>query len=125
MCLCLVCECNNNNALVVVARYKLVPGACPKSFGMNVARLADLPADLIRLAASKSRAFEAQLKNKNKEAAPPLARGEKEDDEEEEEEEDDDDDVDVAVAKQLLAVRTVGDAGEDELVRLWEALQVA
>lgn len=42
----------------VVFLYKLVPGACPKSFGMNVARLADLPLELIRLAAQKSRAFE-------------------------------------------------------------------
>jgi len=44
----------------VVFLYKLVPGACPKSFGMNVARLADLPTDLIRLAAKKSRAFEVR-----------------------------------------------------------------
>ncbi len=44
----------------VVFLYKLVPGACPKSFGMNVARLADLPVDLVRLAAQKSREFEVR-----------------------------------------------------------------
>jgi DNA mismatch repair protein MSH6 len=52
----------------VIFLYKLVPGACPKSFGMNVARLADLPKKLIQLAATKSTEFEANLrKDHNKE----------------------------------------------------------
>lgn len=39
--------------------YKLTPGACPKSYGVNVARLAGLPNSLLENAASKSNEFEA------------------------------------------------------------------
>eukprot|EP00750_Incisomonas_marina_P012089 INCI16554.1.p1 GENE.INCI16554.1~~INCI16554.1.p1 ORF type:complete len:113 (-),score=28.03 INCI16554.1:21-359(-) len=87
----------------VVFLYKLVPGACPKSFGMNVARLADLPIELIRLASQKSRAFEAQLKGAA--MSEPI-----------------DDDVDVA--RSLLSIPDDGKGNEDELVRLWAKLQI-
>jgi len=40
--------------------YKLVPGACPKSYGFNAARLAGLPADIIRSAFKKAKAIEQQ-----------------------------------------------------------------
>lgn len=39
--------------------YRLRPGACPKSYGVNVARLAGLPDSILHNAAAKSREFEA------------------------------------------------------------------
>ncbi|CAK8544398.1 unnamed protein product [Lathyrus sativus] len=39
--------------------YRLTPGACPKSYGVNVARLAGLPTSVLQKAAAKSREFEA------------------------------------------------------------------
>ncbi|KAF5741530.1 DNA mismatch repair protein MSH6 [Tripterygium wilfordii] len=39
--------------------YRLTPGACPKSYGVNVARLAGLPDSVLQKAADKSREFEA------------------------------------------------------------------
>ncbi|XP_042476035.1 DNA mismatch repair protein MSH6 [Macadamia integrifolia] len=39
--------------------YRLTPGACPKSYGVNVARLAGLPDPLLQKAAVMSREFEA------------------------------------------------------------------
>ncbi|CAM9367467.1 unnamed protein product [Chrysoparadoxa australica] len=39
--------------------YKLAKGACPKSFGINVARLAQLPAEVLAKALAKSQEFEA------------------------------------------------------------------
>ncbi|KAE8662403.1 DNA mismatch repair protein MSH6 [Hibiscus syriacus] len=38
--------------------YRLTSGACPKSYGVNVARIAGLPDSVLRTAASKSREFE-------------------------------------------------------------------
>lgn len=39
--------------------YKLAEGAAPKSYGINVARLARLPQEVLDLAQEKSRQFEA------------------------------------------------------------------
>ncbi|KAK9093562.1 hypothetical protein Syun_028473 [Stephania yunnanensis] len=39
--------------------YRLTPGACPKSYGVNVARLAGLPESILQKATIKSREFEA------------------------------------------------------------------
>jgi DNA mismatch repair ATPase MutS len=44
--------------------YKLCNGASPKSYGINVARLAGLPASLIELAISQSRQFEEKTNQK-------------------------------------------------------------
>jgi DNA mismatch repair protein MSH6 len=41
--------------------YKLVDGACPKSYGLNVARLAHLPEAVIARARQKSEEFEAAV----------------------------------------------------------------
>ena len=41
--------------------YQHVPGPCPKSYGMNVARLAHLPEAIIQRAAAKSEQFEIAL----------------------------------------------------------------
>lgn len=43
--------------------YKLVPGACPKSYGFNAARLAGLPSDIIRVAHKKAKEMENQNNN--------------------------------------------------------------
>lgn len=40
--------------------YTLTDGACPKSYGTNVARLAGLPAELVVRAASLSHALERE-----------------------------------------------------------------
>ncbi|KAL6515922.1 hypothetical protein OROGR_019227 [Orobanche gracilis] len=42
----------------VIFLYKSTPGACPKSYGVNVARLAGLPDTVLQEAAAKSREFE-------------------------------------------------------------------
>ena len=42
--------------------YQLSPGPCSRSHGLNVARLANLPDELIAEARVKSKAFEQQLK---------------------------------------------------------------
>ncbi|XP_020234813.1 DNA mismatch repair protein MSH6 [Cajanus cajan] len=39
--------------------YRLTPGACPNSYGVNVARIAGLPSSVLQKAAAKSREFEA------------------------------------------------------------------
>jgi DNA mismatch repair protein MSH6 len=41
--------------------YKFAAGACPKSYGLNVARLARLPESIIQRAAVKSAEFEAAV----------------------------------------------------------------
>nr|GMD27813.1 DNA mismatch repair protein MSH6 [Ipomoea batatas] len=46
--------------------YKLQLGACPRSYGVNVARLAGLPDNLLEKAAAKSREFEGVYGNNNK-----------------------------------------------------------
>ncbi|CAN1353025.1 DNA mismatch repair protein MSH6 [Linum perenne] len=39
--------------------YRLTPGACPKSYGVNVARLAGLPENVLQIAAAKSSEIES------------------------------------------------------------------
>lgn len=46
--------------------YKLTLGACPKSYGVNVARLAGLPDAVLQKAATKSQEFEKMYGNKTK-----------------------------------------------------------
>jgi len=41
--------------------YQLAEGACPESFGINVARLAALPEGVLRIATEKSAAFENEM----------------------------------------------------------------
>lgn len=57
---CLV-EDGEDGVSTVTFLYKLAAGACPKSYGMNVARLAHLPEDVVKRAAAKSAEFEAAL----------------------------------------------------------------
>jgi len=53
----------------VVFLYKLTQGGCPKSYGMNVARLAHLPEEVLDLAHRKSEEFEGLLAPVNAQAA--------------------------------------------------------
>ncbi|KAH7516977.1 hypothetical protein FEM48_Zijuj09G0013300 [Ziziphus jujuba var. spinosa] len=57
----MACQVGNGIDAVeeVTFLYRLTPGACPKSYGVNVARLAGLPDSVLRKAAVKSREFEA------------------------------------------------------------------
>ena len=48
------------NVLQVTFLYKLTDGACPKSYGVNVARLAGLPDDIVKRASSFASQLEAQ-----------------------------------------------------------------
>lgn len=55
------CLVDPENERKVTFLYKLEEGMCPKSYGLNVAMLAKLPAEVIELAASKSEQFEKSL----------------------------------------------------------------
>jgi len=44
--------------------YKLTQGMCAKSYGLNVARLAEIPAEVIQIAGTKAKALEKYLKEK-------------------------------------------------------------
>uniref|UniRef100_A0A804UDM6 DNA mismatch repair protein n=1 Tax=Zea mays TaxID=4577 RepID=A0A804UDM6_MAIZE len=46
--------------------YRLTPGACPKSYGVNVARLAGIPTKLLQRANEKSSEFEANYGKRHK-----------------------------------------------------------
>ena len=51
-----------NEEQCITFLYQLTGGASPKSFGINVARLARLPAEILTLAGNKSAAFEEALR---------------------------------------------------------------
>ncbi|OQR93852.1 DNA mismatch repair protein Msh6 [Achlya hypogyna] len=57
------CMVDPTNADKVVFLYKLAEGICPKSYGLNVATLADLPDAVVQLAGAKSAEFEEALKD--------------------------------------------------------------
>lgn len=44
--------------------YKFVNGACPKSYGFNAARLAGMPADIIKIGLRRAKEFEAAAKRR-------------------------------------------------------------
>eukprot|EP01124_Arcella_intermedia_P022645 TRINITY_DN3422_c0_g1_i1.p1 TRINITY_DN3422_c0_g1~~TRINITY_DN3422_c0_g1_i1.p1 ORF type:complete len:1330 (-),score=396.77 TRINITY_DN3422_c0_g1_i1:200-4189(-) len=48
----------------MVFTYLLEPGACPRSYGMNVAAMANLPEEVIKRAAQKSEQFESLMQSK-------------------------------------------------------------
>ncbi|EPS69161.1 hypothetical protein M569_05605, partial [Genlisea aurea] len=50
----------------VIFLYKLMPGSCPKSYGVNVARLAGLPDSVLDKAAAKSLEFELNFGKKSR-----------------------------------------------------------
>lgn len=42
--------------------YKFANGACPKSYGFNAARLAGMPADVIKIGLQRAKQFETAAK---------------------------------------------------------------
>ncbi|PON72400.1 DNA mismatch repair protein [Trema orientale] len=54
--------------------YRLTPGACPKSYGVNVARLAGIPDSVLQNAAAKSRDFEATYGKHNRRSESSLSK---------------------------------------------------
>ena len=55
--------------------YHLGEGSSPKSYGINVARLARLPHEVIQLATKQSQEFEERLKRSNEAALPSSSTG--------------------------------------------------
>lgn len=51
-------ECEDPSQETITFLYKFVSGACPKSYGFNAARLANLPEEVIRCGHDKAREFE-------------------------------------------------------------------
>ena len=67
-------ETDENGDEQVTFLYTLAPGACPKSYGVNVARLAGLPESVLAVAKQASRRFEAARGRTGKGAAIAAAR---------------------------------------------------
>lgn len=44
--------------------YKFANGACPKSYGFNAARLAGMPADIIKIGLQRAKEFETAAKRR-------------------------------------------------------------
>ncbi|KAJ8030059.1 DNA mismatch repair protein Msh3 [Holothuria leucospilota] len=57
---------NENNQPVLTFLYQLVRGAASRSYGLNVARLADLPEGILQMAAKKSQELEHVVLTKRK-----------------------------------------------------------
>ncbi|XP_018580482.2 DNA mismatch repair protein Msh6 [Scleropages formosus] len=51
-------ECEDPSQETITFLYKFIPGACPKSYGFNAARLARIPEEVIQLGHKKAREFE-------------------------------------------------------------------
>uniref|UniRef100_A0A2K6F0K7 MutS homolog 6 n=1 Tax=Propithecus coquereli TaxID=379532 RepID=A0A2K6F0K7_PROCO len=58
-CACMVeNECEDPSQETITFLYKFIKGACPKSYGFNAARLANLPEEVIQKGHRKAREFE-------------------------------------------------------------------
>ncbi|KAL4572174.1 hypothetical protein LXL04_018943 [Taraxacum kok-saghyz] len=64
----MACQVEVGGVEEVTFLYKLTPGACPKSYGVNVARLAGLPDAVLKKAVTKSQEFEKMYGNKKKQS---------------------------------------------------------
>ncbi|KAM9316821.1 DNA mismatch repair protein Msh6 [Gastrophryne carolinensis] len=51
-------ECEDPSQETITFLYKFIKGACPKSYGFNAARLANIPDDIIQTGHQKAREFE-------------------------------------------------------------------
>lgn len=51
----------------MVFLYKMVPGPCPKSYGMNVAQMANIPLSIVARASQMASNFEESVENKSME----------------------------------------------------------
>ncbi|XP_056424047.1 DNA mismatch repair protein Msh6 isoform X3 [Hyla sarda] len=54
-------ECEDPSQETITFLYKFIKGACPKSYGFNAARLANIPEDIIQTGHKKAREFERTL----------------------------------------------------------------
>ncbi|KAM3932484.1 DNA mismatch repair protein Msh6 [Leptodactylus fuscus] len=54
-------ECEDPSQETITFLYKFIKGACPKSYGFNAARLANIPEDIIQSGHKKAREFEKNL----------------------------------------------------------------
>lgn len=54
-------ECEDPSQETITFLYKFIKGACPKSYGFNAARLANIPDDIIQTGHKKAREFESIL----------------------------------------------------------------
>ncbi|XP_069811021.1 DNA mismatch repair protein Msh6 [Dendropsophus ebraccatus] len=54
-------ECEDPSQETITFLYKFIKGACPKSYGFNAARLANIPEDIIQMGHKKAREFERVL----------------------------------------------------------------
>ncbi|XP_068089153.1 DNA mismatch repair protein Msh6 [Hyperolius riggenbachi] len=52
-------ECEDPSQETITFLYKFIKGACPKSYGFNAARLANIPDDIIQTGHRKAREFES------------------------------------------------------------------
>ncbi|CAI9567775.1 unnamed protein product [Staurois parvus] len=52
-------ECEDPSQETITFLYKFIQGACPKSYGFNAARLANIPDDIIQTGHRKAREFES------------------------------------------------------------------
>ncbi|XP_053099909.1 DNA mismatch repair protein Msh6 isoform X2 [Hemicordylus capensis] len=51
-------ECDDPSQETITFLYKFIKGACPKSYGFNAAKLADIPEEIIKTGHKKARDFE-------------------------------------------------------------------
>ncbi|KTF74617.1 hypothetical protein cypCar_00042084 [Cyprinus carpio] len=51
-------ECEDPSKETITFLYKFIRGACPKSYGFNAARLANIPEEVIQSGHKKAREFE-------------------------------------------------------------------
>lgn len=51
-------ECEDPSQETITFLYKFIAGACPKSYGFNAARLANIPEEVIQSGHKKAREFE-------------------------------------------------------------------
>ncbi|XP_006880966.1 PREDICTED: DNA mismatch repair protein Msh6 isoform X2 [Elephantulus edwardii] len=56
-------ECEDTSQETITFLYKFIKGACPKSYGFNAARLANLPEEVIQKGHRKAREFEKTTKS--------------------------------------------------------------
>uniref|UniRef100_A0A0A9F0C4 ATP binding protein, putative n=1 Tax=Arundo donax TaxID=35708 RepID=A0A0A9F0C4_ARUDO len=62
----MACEVGvGEEGIEVTFLYRLTPGACPKSYVVNVARLAGIPASVLQRANEKSSDFETSYGKRN------------------------------------------------------------
>ncbi|XP_013912482.1 PREDICTED: DNA mismatch repair protein Msh6-like [Thamnophis sirtalis] len=54
-------ECEDPSQETITFLYKFVKGACPKSYGFNAARLADIPEEVIQKGHKKAKEFEKSV----------------------------------------------------------------